>query len=102
MEFMVGDLVKFSMHDLHISNHHKFSAHFIGPFKVLKYISKHAYCIELPPIYSALHNVFHVSKLKLYVSDGSNGICTNVQPVLVEGEERYKVKKIIAEYSHVA
>ena len=78
----------------------KFAAHFIGPFKVLKHIGKLAYCIELLPIYSALHNVFHMSKLKLYIPGGGDGTSTNVQPVLVDGEEQYEVKKIQAEYGH--
>ena len=50
------------MHDLRMHDNRKFATHFIRPFKVLKYTSKLAYCIELPPIYSALHSVFHVSK----------------------------------------
>ena len=62
-----------------------------------KYIDKLAYCIKLPPIYFALHNVFHVSKLKLYISGGSDGTSTNVQLVLVDGEEQY-IEKIVAEY----
>ena len=52
MEFVVGDLVMFSIHDLCMCNNCKFAAHFIGPFKVLKHIGKLAYSTELPPIYS--------------------------------------------------
>ena len=69
----------------YICDNCKFSAHFIGPFKVLKHIGKFAYRIELPPINSALHNVLHVSKLKLYIPSGGDGTNTNVQPVLVDG-----------------
>ena len=54
---------------------------------MLKYIGKLTYCIELPPIYSALHSVFHMSKLKLYIPGGGDGTNTNVQPVLVDVEE---------------
>ena len=68
-------------------NNCKFTAHFIGPFKVLKHIGKLVYCIKLPPIYSALQNIFHVSKLKLYISGGGGGTSTNVQPVLIDGKE---------------
>ena len=73
MEFVVGDLLMLSMHDLCIYNNCKFAACFIGPFRVLKHIGKLAYHVEVPPIYSILHNVFHVSKLKLFVSGGGDG-----------------------------
>ena len=52
----------------------------------------------MPHIYSTLHNVFHLSKLKLYVSGGGDGTSTNVQPVLIDGEKQYEVEKIVAEY----
>ena len=84
MEFVVGDLVMLSMHDLCMRDNHKFAACFIGPFKVLKHMGKLDYHIELPPIYSTLHNVFHMSKLKLYVPGGGDGTSTNVQQVLVD------------------
>ena len=64
---------------------------------MLKYIGKLAYCIKLSPIYSTLHNIFHVSELKSYVPGGSDGTSTNVQPVLVDGEEQYEFKKIVVE-----
>ena len=38
-------------------------------------------------------------KLKLYIPGGGDGTSTNVQPVLVNGEEQYEVKKIMAECS---
>ena len=59
----------------------------VGPFKVLKYIGKLTYYIEFPPLYSALYNVFHVSKLKFYIPGGVDGTSINVQLVLVDGEE---------------
>ena len=54
---------------------------------MLERIVKLAYHIELPPIYSALYNIFYVSKLKLYVPGGFYGTSTNIHPVLVDGEE---------------
>ena len=76
-----------SIHDLSMHDNYKSTACFIGPFKGLIYIGKLAYCIELPPIYSALHNIFHVTKLKPYVPGGGDGTSTNVQPALVDGKE---------------
>ena len=97
---MVGDLVILSMCNLCVHDNHKFAAYFIGPFKVLKHIGKLAYHIELPLFYSTLHNVFHVSKLKLHIPGGNDGTSTNVHPALVDSEEQYEVGKIVAEHGH--
>ncbi|KAL5554181.1 hypothetical protein UlMin_041582 [Ulmus minor] len=50
----------------------KLSPRFIGPFEILKRVGKVAYQLALPPSLSAVHNVFHVSMLKKYVSDPSH------------------------------
>jgi hypothetical protein len=42
----------------------KLAPRFIGPFKVLSHKGEVAYELELPEILSAVHNVFHVSRLK--------------------------------------
>ena len=99
MEFKIGDLVTLSTHDLCTCDNRKFAACFIGPFQVLEHICKLAYRIELPPIYSALHNILYVLKLKLYIPGGGNGTSINVHRVLVNGEKQYEVEKIVAEYS---
>ena len=100
MEFVVGDLVMFSMYYLCMHDNQKFAAHFIGPFKVLNCIGKLAYHIELSPIYSVLFNVFYLSKLKLCIPGGGDGTSTNVQKVLIDGKEQYEVEKIMAECGH--
>ncbi|KAL5583196.1 hypothetical protein UlMin_015638 [Ulmus minor] len=50
----------------------KLSPRFIGPFEILKRVGKVAYQLALPPSLSVVHNVFHVSMLKKYVSDPSH------------------------------
>ncbi|KAL5574128.1 hypothetical protein UlMin_023725 [Ulmus minor] len=50
----------------------KLSPRFIGPFEILKRVGKVAYQLALPPSLSAVHNVFHVSMLKKYISDPSH------------------------------
>ncbi|MCI56124.1 hypothetical protein A2U01_0077375, partial [Trifolium medium] len=46
----------------------------IGPYQILKRIGNVAYRIALPPSLSNLHDVFHVSQLRKYVSDPSHVI----------------------------
>ncbi|KAA0062107.1 pol protein [Cucumis melo var. makuwa] len=41
----------------------KLSPRFVGPFEILKRIGPVAYHLALPPSLSAVHDVFHVSKL---------------------------------------
>ena len=47
----------------------KLSPRFVGPFEILERIGQVAYRLALPPVLSAVHNVFHVSALQRYVSD---------------------------------
>ncbi|XP_019442246.1 PREDICTED: uncharacterized protein LOC109346962 [Lupinus angustifolius] len=43
-----------------------------GPYQILRKVGPVAYQIALPPLLSNLHNVFHVSQLKKYISDTSH------------------------------
>jgi hypothetical protein len=45
----------------------KLEPKFIGPFRILKYISNLAYKLELLSIYNCLHLTFHVFLLKEYI-----------------------------------
>nr|KYP45643.1 hypothetical protein KK1_032812 [Cajanus cajan] len=47
---------------------------FIGPYRILIKIDLVAYQISLPPFLSNLHNVFHVSQLRKYISNHSHVI----------------------------
>ncbi|MCI88766.1 putative retrotransposon gag protein, partial [Trifolium medium] len=46
----------------------KLVSRFIGPYQILKRIGEVAYRIAFPPSLSNLHDVFHVSQLRKYVS----------------------------------
>ncbi|XP_004514822.1 uncharacterized protein [Cicer arietinum] len=46
----------------------------MGPFQILKRVGSIAYQLALPPQLSNLHDVFHVSQLRIYVSDNSHVI----------------------------
>ncbi|KAL5542751.1 hypothetical protein UlMin_010461 [Ulmus minor] len=47
----------------------KLSPRYIGPFEILERIGKVAYKLALPSELAAVHNIFHVSMLRKYVSD---------------------------------
>lgn len=52
----------------------KLTPRFIGPYQILKRVSKGSYHVALPPSLSNLHSVFHVSQLCKYVPDPSHVI----------------------------
>ena len=49
----------------------KLSPRFIGPYEILERIGHVAYQLTRPPELAKLHDVFHVSMLRRYHSDGS-------------------------------
>jgi hypothetical protein len=52
----------------------KLNPHFIGPFEILERIGHVAYRLALPLNLAGVHDVFHVSMLKKYISDSSHVI----------------------------
>ncbi|PNX98730.1 retrotransposon protein, partial [Trifolium pratense] len=47
----------------------KLSPRYIGPYQIIKRVGTVAYKLALPPSLSGLHNVFHVSQLRKYISN---------------------------------
>ncbi|KAL5567484.1 hypothetical protein UlMin_024059 [Ulmus minor] len=70
----------------------KLSPRFIGPFEILKRVGKVAYQLALPPSLSAVHNVFHVSMLKKYISDPSHVL--QEAPVEIDEKLSYEEKPV--------
>ncbi|XP_038890680.1 uncharacterized protein LOC120080176 [Benincasa hispida] len=50
----------------------KLSPRFIEPFEILEWIGLVAYQLALPPSLSAVHNLFHVSMLRMSIADSSH------------------------------
>ncbi|QRW20392.1 Retrotransposable element Tf2 protein [Rhizoctonia solani] len=65
----------------------------LGPFKVTKKISNHAYRLELPPT-MRIHNVFYVGLLSKVKRDDKRDFENRPPPVTVDGEEEYEVEGI--------
>ena len=76
LEFQVGDAVFLKVAPLkgvmRFGKKGKLSPRFIGPFEITERIGKVAYRLALSPELSSVHDVFHVSMLKKYVSDPSH------------------------------
>ena len=80
----------------------KLNPRYVGPFEILEKIGNLAYRVALPPALSAIHNVFHVSMLRKYVSDSIHILVGENLPIQehLNYEERpikildYKVKKL--------
>ncbi|GKB98051.1 hypothetical protein Tco_0984188 [Tanacetum coccineum] len=49
----------------------KLNPSYVGPFKVIERVGTVAYKLELPQQLTRVHNMFHVSNLKKYLSDES-------------------------------
>ncbi|CAN6687480.1 unnamed protein product [Malus baccata var. baccata] len=68
----------------------KLSTRYIGPYMITERVGEVAYKLELPPELSKVHDVFHVSMLRHYVSDPSHVIPPQpleIYPYLTYDEE---------------
>ena len=52
----------------------RLSPRYIGPYQMIERVGEVAYRLELPPELARVHNVFHVSMLRHYVSNASHVI----------------------------
>ena len=73
VEFQVGDFVFLRVSPMRgvkrFGAKGKLSPRFIGPFEILDRVGAVAYRVAMPPSLSGVHNVFHISMLRKYVSD---------------------------------
>ncbi|PKU60670.1 hypothetical protein MA16_Dca020443 [Dendrobium catenatum] len=66
----------------------KLSPRYVGPFEILEKIGKSAYRLLLSDQMSEMHNVFHVSSLKKWISDSGKKL--SADEVEIQENLRYK------------
>ena len=95
VEFAKGQRVLLSSKNIRLKGvgTRKFIRRWLGPFPVLARIGKVAYRLRLPAS-ARIHDVFHVSLLKPYRSDGREQ--PEPAPFLIDGEEQYEVEQVLA------
>ena len=79
--------------NLRLHGTRKFRDHFVGPFVITEHIGNTAYHLDLlrSAALSGVHDVFHVSLLRGWLS---NGVHADVPSIKIDGEAEYEVSKI--------
>ncbi|NBK24827.1 MAG: hypothetical protein EOM68_22730 [Spirochaetia bacterium] len=93
-----GDWVLLSTENLHKREPgaRKLKPRYMGPFQVVKMVGAAAVQLALPKDWSRVHNVFHVSLVKPYQSDGSKSCYSGPPPVQwLDGEPIYTVERLL-------
>ncbi len=94
-EFEVSDMVWLSGKNIRTKSPSKKLDHrFYGPYLVIERIGTQAYRLKLSQLVGSIHDVFHVSLLEPYVSDGRRAP-EPPPPIDVDGEEEYKLEEIL-------
>ena len=85
-------LLSVSSLNLKIAGSNKLAPRFVGPLKVLERIGEAAYKLDLPET-MRIHNVFHVSLLKRYCSDGRGKPPPPCK--IIDDEPEWEVEKVL-------
>jgi len=97
-EYKVEDLVLLSTKDLKWQmkgrRSEKLTEHFVGPYKVKGIISSNVIELELPKSIK-IYPVVNVSRVRLYKPQIEGQKKIPPKPVIIEGEEEFKVEKIL-------
>ncbi|KAH9304109.1 hypothetical protein KI387_008513, partial [Taxus chinensis] len=73
----------------------KLAPRFVGPFEILERLGPLAYRLALPPSLSRVHDVFHVSVLRRYVSDPSHVLDWTALQVQDQGQVMVEPVRIL-------
>jgi len=97
-EYKVGDLVMLSTKDLKYQmvgrRTEKLTERFVGPYKIKKIISTNAVELELPSTIK-IHSVVNMSRIRRYVGQVEGQRKEQPAPVVIEGEEKWEVERIL-------
>ncbi|KAA0048090.1 hypothetical protein E6C27_scaffold385G001650 [Cucumis melo var. makuwa] len=96
LEFGVGDKVFLKVAPmkgvLQFEGRGKLSPRFVGPFEILERLGPVAYRLALPPSLSTVHDVFHVSMLRKYVSNPSHMV--DYEPLEIDENLSYSEQQV--------
>ncbi|TYK07530.1 DNA/RNA polymerases superfamily protein [Cucumis melo var. makuwa] len=70
----------------------KLSPRYIGPYQIIERVGPAAYRLELPTELARIHDVFHVSMLRIYISDPSHVL--QVQPSELKEDLSYREEAV--------
>ena len=92
LQFEIGDRVFLKISPwkgiLRFGKRGKLSPRFIGPYEIVSKVGPVAYKLKLPPELSRIHDTFHVSVLRKYISDPSHVL--REQPVRLKENLTYE------------
>jgi hypothetical protein len=98
LEFQVGEKVFVKVSPtkgvFRFGKRGKLNPRYVGPFEILDRVGAVAYRLALPPTAHPVHNVFHISLLRKYVSDPSHVLSyedIEVQPTGTYEEEPIRI-----------
>ena len=94
--YKVGDQLLLSTKNVRLKSPgaRKMLPKWIGPYKVTRQVGKVNYELDLPSNLR-IHDVFHVSLLRLYLSPNGEAHVHPPPPELIEGEEEFEVDRIL-------
>jgi hypothetical protein len=79
----------------------KLSPRFVGPFEILEKVGAVAFCLALPPSLSGIHDIFHISMLRRYVSNPTHVL--DKEPLQIRPNMTYEEAptKVLDKKEHV-
>ncbi|KAL0556108.1 hypothetical protein IC582_004618 [Cucumis melo] len=96
LEFDVGDMVFLKVAPMKVvlrfKKKGKLCPRFVGPFEILERIGPVAYRLALPPSFSTVHDVFHVSILRRYVADPTHVV--DFEPLQINENLSYEEQPV--------
>ena len=99
VEYAVGDKVLLSTKNVRLHGTRKFVDRFVGLFIIVEHIGNTAYHLDSShsAALSGVHDVFHVSLLRGWLS---NGVHADVPSIKIDGNAEYEVAEIKGHREH--